>query len=395
MKNVVLFETKLRRLPLLPLTYTRSAADLRIGILTVKEKWHTYLGKSVEVLTEDYLQPLYPLSYSFPAYYVDARICPTQALCQVLWSLEPNEGLFYKDELIAAQLTKRPKLENLEQYIKKSSIYSQPLSIATQLYDIIALLSDQIIEDFHLLTQGRESHPIPPNVRVFGEKLFVEDKVSLKDAVFDTSTGPIFVGKGASIEIGAMLQGPCSVGNAAQVHMGAKLRAGTSVGPFCKVGGEVSQSTMFEYSNKSHDGFLGHAVVGSWCNLGAGTCCSNLRNNYGTVKLWNYKNERYEETHQQFCGLFLGDYVKSAINQVFNTGTVVGPFSNVFGAGFPSKHIPAFSWGGAEGLTTFTFQKAMQAAERMKQRRNLPLLEEEKKIFKSVLKQTERFRTLL
>jgi UDP-N-acetylglucosamine diphosphorylase/glucosamine-1-phosphate N-acetyltransferase len=242
-----------------------------------------------------------------------------------------------------------------------------------------------------LITAGRKSTPISdPHTHTYNSsEIFIEEGAVLHTAVLNAEGGPIYIGKNSQVQEGAILRGPFSLGEGAVINMGGKMRADTTVGPFCKIGGEVSNSVVFGYSNKSHDGFLGNSVLGEWCNLGADTNTSNLKNNYDHVRLWSYTKKSFVDTGLPFCGLIMGDHSKSGINTMFNTGTVVGVSSNIFGAGYPRNFIPSFQWGGAGGFVDYKYEKAMETAERVMARRNLKLDEIEREILKSVFDQSK------
>jgi UDP-N-acetylglucosamine diphosphorylase/glucosamine-1-phosphate N-acetyltransferase len=246
-----------------------------------------------------------------------------------------------------------------------------------------------------MLCAGRISQPLSETNRLLGspELLFIEEGASVECSILNTKTGPIYVGKDAEVLEGCMLRGPLAMCEHSVTKMGTKIYGATTLGPHCKVGGEINNSVMFGYSNKGHDGFLGNSVIGEWCNLGADTNNSNLKNNYGIVKIWNYDTENYENTGLQFCGLFMGDHSKSGINTMFNTGTVVGVSANIYGAGFPEKFIPSFSWGGADGMMTYRAEEAIDAAERMMKRRNIELTYEDEQILRTVFEEDMDFRT--
>ncbi|RMD70422.1 MAG: glucose-1-phosphate thymidylyltransferase, partial [Bacteroidetes bacterium] len=262
-----------------------------------------------------------------------------------------------------------------------------------QLWDIF-LLNDRAIRlDFELLTHGRRSQPLSASNTVIGEgPVFVEEGAVVEGATLNATDGPIYIGAHAQVMEGALLRGSLAICDHAVIKMGAKVYGGTTIGPWCKVGGEVQNVVFFGYSNKAHDGYLGNSVIGEWCNLGADTNCSNLKNDYGEVKLWSYEKEGFVRTGQQFCGLFLGDHSKCGINTMFNTGTVVGVSANIFGAGYPRNFVPSFAWGGPAGWSTYRFDKAIATAERVMARRKVPLTPEDRLILMKVFEESARFR---
>jgi UDP-N-acetylglucosamine diphosphorylase/glucosamine-1-phosphate N-acetyltransferase len=243
------------------------------------------------------------------------------------------------------------------------------------------------------LTKGRKSQPLNNSCRNIGKgKIFIEEGASANDTTFNTTTGCIYIGKDAEVMEGSVVRGPFALCEHSVLKMSSKIYGATTIGPHSKVGGEVNNSVVFGYSNKAHDGFLGNSVIGEWCNLGADTNNSNLKNNYANVKLWNYSGENFIDTGLQFCGLIMGDHSKCGINTMFNTGTVAGVSSNIFGSGFPRNFIPSFSWGGAQGFTTYRFEHAIETAQLVMQRRNTELTDNDKDILKYIFDNDEKFR---
>ena len=264
-----------------------------------------------------------------------------------------------------------------------------PFLKLSYLWDIIMLNDQAIIDDFELITKGRKSQPLGDHVRVIKpEHIFVEEGAIIEMAFINASDGPVYIGKDAQIMDGAMLRGPLAVGAYSKVRMGAKIYPGSSIGPHCKVGGEMSHSVIFGYTNKAHDGFLGHSVIGEWCNLGADTNTSNLKNNYSEVRLWDYAENSFVDTSLQFCGTFMGDYSKCGINTMFNTGTVIGVNAQIFGAGFMRNFIPSFSWGSVAGFSNVNIDNAVQIASRVHGRRGLEFGPVDESILRNVYDQS-------
>ncbi|HAA19533.1 MAG TPA: glucose-1-phosphate thymidylyltransferase, partial [Cytophagales bacterium] len=272
--------------------------------------------------------------------------------------------------------------------------FTQELTVISQVWHIFQKNGEQIRADFEAITQGRHSAGLDcPHTTLLGkENIFVEEGAKVTAAILNAERGPIYLGKNSEIQEGAIIRGPLALGEGSVVNMGAKLRGDNTVGPWCKVGGEVSNSVLFAYSSKGHDGFIGNTVIGEWCNLGADTNTSNLKNNYAPVKLWNYKKGGFVNSGQQFCGLIMGDHSKTGINTMLNTGTVVGVSANIFGPGFPRNFIPSFAWGGSQGFTTFQIRKAFEVAERVMPRRNRELDEAEKGILQTVFDASAEYR---
>ena len=402
--HVVLFECPELRLSLLPLTYTRAVSDFRIGVLTISEKWEkrTKIVPSV-VCAEDYLQSSYDCTWKEEAYFVHAHLCPDNTLYEAVRSLRIGEALYYRDILLATRVAlslsaveRRPFAKLLAATATTRREFRFPLRLLDTLWRPLDWNAEEIVADIALLgVQASQSDQLQSiGLRCYGKhSVFAHKSVHANELICNTEQGPIYIGEQVRIEEGASIQGPAAICKGTQINMGAKLRAGTSIGPGCKVGGEISRSILFSYSNKAHEGFLGDSVLGAWCNIGAGTSCSNLKNTYGEVSLWDYRQQAYVKTGKQFCGMFMGDYAKSAILQSFNTGTVVGPFSNVFGRGFPPRQLPAFTWGGVEERTTYRFEEAVFAAVRMMARRDVSLSEIDRRVFAHIFEKTKALRT--
>ncbi|HEY8402632.1 MAG TPA: GlmU family protein [Cytophagaceae bacterium] len=374
--NIVLFDSPGIRQSLLPLTFTRPISLIRIGILTIAEKWQKYLNSDVSFLTEEYLQKKYPFQSGPKNLYINGAVCPTPELIAAIASLKEGVTLMQGEVEIAY----------IGRISDKVRQFEGDITIVQYPWDIFTFNSIEIQRDFDLMTRGRKSAEIqdPHTVVYCKENVFVEEGAKIRASVLNAEGGPIYIGKNSEISEGSMIRGPFALCNNAIVNMGSKINKDTTIGPYCKVGGEVANAVLFAYSNKGHDGFVGNTVIGEWCNLGAGTSTSNLKNNYSMVQVYNYKHRSFVNSGRQFVGLVMGDHSKSSINTMFNTGTVVGVSANVFDAGFPNKFIPSFSWGSPEGFTTYKLDKAYESAERMMERRHLRLEEEDKEILKEV-----------
>ncbi len=389
--NVILFDGS-RRNHLLPLTFTRPVADIRIGILTIREKWEHYFGKT-STLTEDYLSGKFPVNFSEHNILINSSVCPDEELVKQLKELKPNETLVAEDCLIAvsapADKAKAFKENNTEGFTQV--IYTGKLLQVNTLWDIFQKNGEAIEADFKLLTQGRKSAKISETNTVIGpENIFLEEGAKVEASIINASGGRVYIAKDAEVMEGSIIRGPFALGEHSTLKMGAKIYGATTIGPHCKVGGEVNNSVIFGYSNKAHDGFLGNAVIGEWCNLGADTNNSNLKNNYAEVKLWNYAENTFVNTGTQFCGLIMGDHSKCGINTMFNTGTVVGVSCNIFGAGFPRNFVPSFSWGGANGFMIYSVVKALETAKLVMERRHIELTKEDEKIFEHITELTKK-----
>jgi UDP-N-acetylglucosamine diphosphorylase/glucosamine-1-phosphate N-acetyltransferase len=387
--NLILFDDPLLRLALLPFTFTRPVGKIRVGILTIQEKWEKRLNTSATFRTEEYLQKKFPVRSAHDNLLVNGALCPDDALADTIKALPAGYYLVKDNVLLAAS---QPSAEMRESNIVR---YEHDITLIDKPWKIFKENAAQIKADFGMLTAGRKSAPITdPYTRTYkAEDIFLEEGVDLKAATLNAESGPIYLGKNSVVQEGAVVRGSFSLGEGAMLNMGAKVRGDTTIGPFCKVGGEISNSVIFAYSNKAHDGFLGNSVLGEWCNLGADTNSSNMKNTYDTTKLWNHAEEKYEKTGLTFCGLMMGDHGKSGINTMFNTATVVDPFSTVFGEGYPRTYIPAFSWGGAHKFETNLLSKAIETAARVMERRNVVLTEQDKEIITHVFHLTKGART--
>jgi len=376
----------INRTGLFPFTHTRAVADIRCGIFTMRERWERILGATTHTLTEAYLQPLYGAVPSGGSIYINGAIAATADIAAAIIKLQPGEQLVSGETFIAAHVDNGlSSSESLLQTANTLATRSYPgdMVCVTHIWDIFSLNDKLIRADHELITNGRKSAPIPEGVSVRGtEHIFIEDSASINPGVIlNATTGPIYVGKDAEIMEGCMLRGPVALCDHATLKMGAKVYGATTIGPGCKAGGEISNVVFFANSNKGHDGFVGNAVIGEWCNLGADTNCSNLKNNYDEVKVWDEQSEQLVKTGLTFCGLLMGDHSKCGINTMFNTGTVVGVSSNIYGGNFPEKFVPSFSWGGSEGMVTYQFDRAMETADRMMARRGKKLSDAERKMY--------------
>jgi UDP-N-acetylglucosamine diphosphorylase/glucosamine-1-phosphate N-acetyltransferase len=375
---------------LLPFTHTRPVADIRCGILTMRERWELLLGSSTGTLTEAYLQIVYPQNAGEENVYVNGAVFATAAMKAAIAQLKPGQSLTKSNIVIAACFKGDcPSIAEFHSSVAAfSSVkYDGVVDALQHVWDIFSMNDQALREDHALLTNGRKSAPIPEGVTVTGkENLFIEEGANVyAGCIINADTGPIYIGKHTEILEGTLMRGPIAIGEHAVVKMGAKLYGGTTIGPGCKVGGEINNVVFFANSNKAHDGYLGNAVIGEWCNLGADTNCSNLKNNYAAIKIWDEATNKSVQTGLTFCGLMMGDHSKCAINTMFNTGTVVGVSCNIFGGGFPEKFVRSFTWGGVETTSAYDFNRAMETAARMMARRGQPLTTAQTDIYKYIL----------
>ena len=386
--NYILFDDQNIRPALLPLTFTRPVCEIRIGIQTISEKWNDVLKTMVSFQTQDYLQLKYPMNLSEDNIFINGAICPNPELVEVIENLPLNSILTQGTEVIAYRSKQYNPAVNV---FEKMMVYEGKLLILKQLTDIFINNGSEIKADFERITKGRKSQPITDRFTAFynESQIFIEEGADIKAAVLDASHGCIYIGKDAKVSPGAMIQGPFAICEHSLVNMGTKIRPNTTIGPFCKVGGEISNSVLFGNANKGHEGFMGNAVIGEWCNWGADTNNSNLKNDYSKVDLWSYVTNKFENTGIQFAGLIMGDHSKCGINTMFNTGTVVGVNCNIFGADFQPRHVPSFSWSaGGEAFKTYHLRKANQVAKAVMERRGKFFDEMEEGILKAVFELT-------
>ena len=395
--NIILFDDDTRE-KLLPLTYTKPVGMLRLGIMTIQEKWQKYFSANVSFITQDYLSDKYPIVIKDKNYVINASVLPTFHICKLIEQLQENEALLKNGELIAALLNET-QFENLIQNedineLKGFEIGDTPLLQIKQVSDLFSLNAKAMQLDFDQVTKNRETLPIPSYVRVIGrENVFIEEGAEVSICMINATEGPVYIGKGAKIMEGCLIRGPFVLGENSTLKMGAKIYGGTTLGPHCKVGGEVNNIVMQGYSNKGHEGYLGNAVIGEWCNLGADTNNSNLKNNYAEVKLWDYSTTSFVNTGLQFCGLIMGDHSKAGINTMFNTGTVAGVACNIYGAGYQKNFIPSFTWGGPDSsYKTHRIDKVIETANLVMARRGLKLSKHEEDILKHVFDLSSEFR---
>lgn len=392
--KITLFDN-INRANLFPLALTRNVADFRIGIFTISEKWKEFFAAEVNLFSADYLnQKFYDDAFKAD-FWVSSSIIPNKNLVEKIQQLKENQILVQGNQIIAFSAKNKDLIENIQKancqkqdddLINKEELinYQGEIFQIKHLWDIFQENGKAIQQDFDLLNKKGIEGDVRHSTLI-GDQIYVHPTAKVTAAVLNAESGPIYIGADAEIMEGSVVRGPFALCEHAQLKLATKIYGPTTIGPHCKVGGEVTNSILFAYSNKGHDGFLGNSVLGEWCNLGADTNNSNLKNNYSQIKIWNYSNKSYQNTGLQFCGLIMGDHSKSGINTMFNTGTVVGVSANIFGGGFPPKYIPSFSWGGSEKLEDFNFNKALEVAQKMMERRGVELTEKDTHILKTIL----------
>ena len=355
---------------LLPLTYTRPVSELRMGILSFSERWCLLLKTQSSNLTVDYLQPKFSLIKEKQNIFLNPAFFPTVELVEKIQSLKNNQAIFQENHLVAFLGEEFNDSKNAQKVELKNKLMQLVYP-----WDLFTANHHALLFDFQLLTKDRVSQPISKTNGVINPKnIFLEEGAKVEFAILNASNAPIYVGKNAEIMEGSMIRGGLSLGEESKINMGAKIYGATTIGPFSKVGGEINNSIFLGYSNKAHDGFIGNSVIGEWCNLGADTNNSNLKNNYSEVKMWSISEKKYVSTGLQFCGFVMGDHSKTAIGTKINTGSTIGVSSNIFTSGFPDKFIPSFAWEG-ENREVYNFEKAIQVASKVMERRNIKINE--------------------
>lgn len=399
MQNILLFDTETAHANLLPIAYTRPVADFRVGILTLRKKWEMRLPASYSYKTVDSLADIYPAVETDVNLYVNGSLLPDDNLVDAVSSLRAGHALWHEGELLAL-------CGSAAQYASPDSCvtseYTSKVRMLHYVFDIFLLNAEEIEADFMLITKGRESQPLPQTNLWTGPRfcsdgvtpgIFIEPGAKIEGATLNTTSGPVYIGAGAEIMEGALIKGPFSLGEHSVVKMGARIYTGTTVGPWCKVGGEISNAVIFGYSNKAHDGFLGNAVIGEWCNIGAGTNASNLKNDYARIRVWNYAARSFMRTDLQFCGLIMADHSRIGINGMLNTATVIGVGVNLHGSGFPRTFIPSFSKGSpAGGFSDLGMDEFLAMAGRMMERRGITLSDKDRMLFNHVARQAKEFK---
>ncbi len=389
MNKIVLFDGQYHR-QLLPLTFTRPVAQLRIGIFTIQEKWSKQLGFDVGLRTKDYLAEKYNSIESVVEFGISGAVLPNKNLCKSITGLK-DQTILIKEGVVLAIKPLPANDDNIEDSLQGYNVieYKGDVSIVEYPHHIFQLNEQEIINDLKFVnTNDSKTDDFGIGNLIIGEQVYIEDGAIVNGATLNSTEGPIYIQNGAEIMEGSNIRGPFVLMNDSTIKMGSKIYGPTTIGPNCKVGGEVGNSVFLGFANKAHDGYLGNSVIGEWCNLGADTNTSNLKNNYGEVSSYNYAEDDFIGTGTQYCGTIMGDHSKSGINTMFNTGTVVGVFANIFDAGFPPKFIPSFSWGGREDSDVFDFEKAKQLAKIVLKRRNLILSKVDEAILNHIFKET-------
>jgi len=386
MNNISLIDTEIWW-NMLPLTYTRSVADLRLGMFSIKEKWEKYTKAQITIHTRPHLQLQYAISEK-PKLQINSAILPNEDLIHEIIQLRDGESLYSNTLWLASKNnvpTSKEKRKELSEDIH--------LSILRHPEDLFLLAGQEIKKDLALIKREKKSKSLPNTNKVIGNhEIFIDTGAQIEHTILNTTFGPIYIGENATVMEGSLLRGPFSLGDNSEAKMGTRVYPNTSIGPFCKIGGEIKNSVILGNSNKGHEGYMGNSVIGEWCNWGADTNNSNMKNNYKEVSLWDYNSEKFRATGQQFVGLIMGDHSKTGINTMFNTGTVVGVNCNIYGDGYPRKFIPSFSWGGSKGYKTYDINKAIETAKEMQKRRGKLFSSTEESILDYVFSSTSQYR---
>jgi len=388
--NFILFDGQ-HHVKLKPLTLTRPVSEIRVGIFTIKEKWEFFIGDTVQVRCKDYLQSEYPSNNDLGEIGISAALCPNDSIYEAIKDLD-DQTILMKDGVVLAIHPLPIEGNQLESTLESYQIveYNDNIHLIDSPKDIFLLNGEELESDLKWIkTEEIKRNEYGEGNLILGDQTYIEEGAMINGVTLNSQEGPIYIANNVEIMEGSNIRGPFAILNNSTLKMGAKIYGPTTIGPYCKVGGEVSNSVFQGYANKAHDGFVGNSVIGHWCNLGADTNTSNLKNNYGIVKTWRYSTNEYESTGTQYCGLVMGDHSKSGINTMFNTGTVVGTFANIFDCGFPAKFIPCFSWGGKDGFDLNQFDKAIEVAKVVMQRRGVELNNDLIEIYQKLYEQVK------
>lgn len=391
--NVILFDHTQRE-ALYPIVFTRPVSSIRVGMLSIQQKWESLLNVVVSTLVPDYLSAKFPSKFETEDLYINASVLPSKPLIDEILKLNTNQKLV-KGDLLLAFYGEKMKWEKVEKLASKlEAVESESVIVNIKnTWDIISLLKPELQSDFNLVAERFTPAQIPSyTTAIERNNIWVGANVKLGACILNATEGEIVIDDDAEIMDGAMVKGPVYLGKHSCIKMGAKIYGPVSVGEHCKLGGEVCDSILQAYSNKGHDGFLGHSYLGEWCNLGADTNTSNLKNTYEPVRLWNYSTKKFDRTGMQFLGLIMGDHSKTGINTMLNTGTVIGVACNVYGGGFPRNFIPDFSMGSSHKMEKFPLKKVFEMAGAMMQRRKIEFSHSDEEILTSVFEITKEFR---
>ena len=376
MKNYLLFDDPSWD-HLLPLTLTRPVCEIRVGIMTLRERWELLIGNRMQFVTQDYLSEAFSAEILDDNVIINGSVLANPFLAKLIQELDPQEALLYQDSLIAARLS-GDQFEQLVagdeiEELQGINLRDTPVVQIKHPWDIWQLAGIAIREDIEFM-KLKPTSKIPRHCTYLGDgELYIDPSAQVLASTLNTTDGPIYIGPDAVIMEGSHLRGPLAIGTHSTVKMGTRITGDTSIGPHCKVGGEISNSVIFGFSNKGHDGYLGNSVIGEWCNLGADTNTSNLKNNYGEVSFYDYAENKFISSGSIFGGVIIGDHTKCSINTMINTGSSFGVGCNIYDGGFPPKVIPSFSWGNRENRTVYSLDKFISTAKIVMSRRQVEL----------------------
>lgn len=400
MRKIVFFDTEEAHADLLPLSFTRPISMFRVGITTLAQKWDALLEGEYFTWPVEYMRQRFATcdatSMDPDTLWLAGGLVADPDIAAAADALKPGEAILDGDQPMAF----RGSFWELQAKEWKE-VKDVPFRRIKYVFDVFRLNPELVSEDYFRLTAGRRSQALSKTNRVIGPMtdsegrplVFIEEGAEVECSILSTKEGPIYIGREATVMEGCLVRGPIAFCEHSQGRMGAKFYSGTTLGPYCKAGGELSNVVMFGYSNKAHDGYLGNAVIGEWCNLGAGVNASNLKNDYAKIRIWNYRSRSFMKTDLQFCGLIMGDHSKAGVNSMFNTATVVGVGVNIHGAGFPRVFLPSFSEGSpTAGFKSVGIDKLETVARRVMARRGLEFTEGDRKIFEAVYEIAARFK---
>jgi len=385
--NIIIYDPATVRANLLPVTYTRPVGAIRVGISTMAERWQAFIGGDYYWQTEEYLSELFPCApcISDSDLYIAGNIIADTAVAEAVAALTPGQSLVSADGL---------EIAHRGDGGGETIVYDGSIIALEHVYDIFVKNGDVLALDFERITRNRRSQAIDKSNTILGDvsQIFIEEGAVVECTSLNTRQGPIYIGRDATVMEGCRLRGPIAMCEHSVANMGTLIYGATTLGPYCKVGGELNNVVMLGYANKAHDGFLGNAVIGEWCNLGGGTVASNLKNDYTEIKLWNYTAHRFLRTGLQFCGLIMGDHSKSAINTSFNTATVVGVGCNIISEGMPRVFIPSFLKGGTAGFDNVNLNEFFAIAQRVMARRGIELSDAHRRLFQAIFDFSDRYK---
>ncbi len=381
MKNLILVDGHNLK-ELYPLTLTRPASHLRCGILTIREKWEKVTQATVSTYSLPLFNAFWSPRFTADNILVNSAVLPDESLIEKIGNLRIGDSLEDGGMWMAARLNQNDSLKFLVSggYGTSTSADTAEHHWVKRPEDLITFNNSQIRRDFKMITRGRTSRNPDESNFIRGDQLFIEEDAKIYNSIINTEDGPVYIGRNVVILEGSIIKGPCALGESTVLKMGAKIYGATSTGPHCKLGGEVKNSLFQAFSSKGHDGYIGDSFIGAWCNFGAGSCTSNMKNTYGQVRLYDMASGVMRDTGRQFLGVIMGDHSKCAINTAFSTGTVVGVFANIFNY-HPKGFVQSYSWGRDD---RYRLEKAIDVARKAMMRKEIELADLEIQILSDV-----------